>query len=111
MSSSWEREGERELCSEAVCQRLKRDCGEISCRAMTEEEGACDMGSCKGKERWSSCVDDEIDETFSEMDDSYSPDLGDEWRTRHVDDPETAEEKVFKKKRKNIRKGRRKDML
>ena len=43
-------------------------------------------------------MDDEIDEALFDMDDSYSPDLADEWRTWHMDDPQlesdaTAEER------------------
>ena len=63
-----------------------RDCGEILYRAMAEEEGACDKGSCEGKDRWSSCMDDGIDEAFSSMDDCHLPDFGDEWRTWHMND-------------------------
>ena len=45
----------------------------------------------------------EIDEVLSDMDESESPSLGDEWRTWHMDNPElesdeAAEEGVKKKK-------------
>ena len=50
-------------------------------------------------------MNEEIDEAFSDMDDFYSLDLGDEWNKWRVDDPElesdeTTEEGA-KKKRKN----------
>ena len=48
-------------CNDAsLC--LKRDCEGISRRAMVGEEGTRDNSSHGGKERWSSCMDDEIDE-------------------------------------------------
>ena len=45
-------------------------------------------GSCDGKGRWSTHMDDETDEALSDMDDLYSPDLGDDWKNWRVDDPE-----------------------
>ena len=47
-------------------------------RAMAEEVPTCDKGTFVGKERRSSCLSDEIDGDFSDMDESYSLDSGDE---------------------------------
>ena len=53
-----------------------------------EEEGLMTRVLVGGKERWSSCMDDEIDQALSDVDESEPPDLGDEWRTWQMDDPE-----------------------
>ena len=54
-------------------------------------------------------MDDEIDEAFADVDESYSPDSGDERRTWHVDDPELESDKtaegVKEIWRKNSKKG------
>ena len=68
------------VCSLCVGRCFKRDCEGNSWRSMVEEEGARDKSSCGGKDRWSSYMDDEIGEAFSDKDGSYSPGFGDERR-------------------------------
>ena len=53
-----------------------------------KRQGLVTRGSCDGKGRWSSHMDDETDEALSDMDDLYSPDLGDECKNWRVDDSE-----------------------
>ena len=88
------RSGKSDASCDAVCPRLKPVCGLISCWAVAGEEGARDKGSCQGEERWRSRVDDAIDEALSDMDGSESPDVGDEWRTWHMDDPELERDEM-----------------
>ena len=91
--------------SNATCLCLKRDWEGNSCRALAEEEGPCDN---EGKERWTSCMDDENEDSASDMGESESPDLGDEWSNWRVDDPElesdeAAHEGLAKERKKNVK--------
>ena len=71
---------------------------------MTEETLTGDKNIPAGDERWSSYAMDEGDGTPSDVDDSCSHNLGDEWKNWRVDDPElesdeTAEKGVKRRKR------------
>ena len=89
---------EEELCRVALTCRLALD---VICLMSRP----CDRGLTAVKEIWSSHMDDEIEEVFSDMDDSYSQDLEDEWKSWRVNDSdlesdETAEEQVKLKRNK-----------
>ena len=59
---------------------------------MVEETGARDK-------EWSSYMDNETDDALSEMDDLYSPDLGDDWKNWRVDDPELESDETAEERR------------
>ena len=72
----------------------------------------CDKGTIVGKERWISYLNDEIDEAFPDMDDSYSPDLGTNgriavWMTPNLRVMKSLQRGVKKKRKQQSRcKGR-----
>ena len=76
-------ESERSEGSDATRPCLKRECERNLGRVMLEGAVACDK-VCQGMERWSSYMDDETAETFSDTDDSHSSDLEDEYLKSQV---------------------------
>ena len=50
-------------------------------RTLTQKVYDSNEANEVGSGRWSSGVDDESDQAFSDIDGSESPDLSDEWRT------------------------------
>ena len=82
--------------------RLKRD-RECFRAGPWRKKKALVTGSCRRKKRWSS-------EVLSDMEGCESLDLGDEWRTWHMDNPELesdeAADEWVKKRRKNLWKER-----
>ena len=79
-------------------------------RFMTEETVIGNKDSTAGNEIWSSYVMDEDNGISFDMDISYSPDFGDEWKNWRVDDPalesdQTVEEGLKKKRKKHLRNG------
>ena len=101
--------GEREvrILTQQVCLKLDRE--GHSRRAMLEEEGTRDKSSCGGKQRWSPCMDDEMDEVFPDMDGCYSPDLRDEWWHWHMDEPELESDETAAAGRKRMQNWKREE--
>ena len=71
-----------------ACLHLEFGSGAAVFGATAEEVTTCEEGPFVGRERWSSHVNGEVDEAVSDMNDSFSPELEDEWRNWRLDHPE-----------------------